>query len=521
MPWKKGELFKATGLYLLIIPYLNALNATGYDSSQIQGHFGASSVEFMYINLIPVFVMLAGLPLALELAKRLPLKTMMLSITLAAIVFNTCSAYASDIYWFTLFRSLLSFCTIFGIVAALIPIVFLYNPKLNMAIMYGIIQFLIQGSSNLYKYFGAQFANMYDWRSSLLMLNFNFLLCILLTFIFIKKDVALSKQAFKFDFKGWIFLILFFAPILFLTAEGQNREWLSDPGVAIAGAFILIVIGAYLYYASKTENAIIDLKVFRYRNVVIGTLFFFLIGIANGTSSVIMGFMKGLLGFDSLYVARSHLYILLGIVISVPLCTYMMYRKIYLNIAAVFGFLAFMIYHLLMAFNFYPGISESDFILPFIFKGFGIGFLYLLSALYIPENVPKHLSTSRMMSGIISRVVVATILGGAVLTTLISNTTTQHTTGISQQITSGNADATLNYKKTKSYYLSQGLNPVEADKMADNPIQSEIKKSATLLTYKDIYLVMAAICFLSILLLVFLRIGRRPLQSIEVEPLPM
>jgi uncharacterized membrane protein YphA (DoxX/SURF4 family) len=78
MLWKKGELLKATGLYLLIIPFLNALNATGYEGSQIQGHFGASSVEFMYINLIPIFVMLAGLPLALELSKKLPLKSMML-----------------------------------------------------------------------------------------------------------------------------------------------------------------------------------------------------------------------------------------------------------------------------------------------------------------------------------------------------------------------------------------------------------------------------------------------------------
>ena len=75
------------------------------------------------------------------------------------------------------------------------------------------------------------------------------------------------------------------------------------------------------------------------------------------------------------------------------------------------GFLAFSLYHLLMYFRFYPGIGEADFILPFIIKGIGIGFLYLLSALYISENVPKNLSTSRMMSGIIARVVFALILG--------------------------------------------------------------------------------------------------------------
>ncbi len=521
MGWKKGDVLKATGLYLLIIPFLNVLNATGYVSSQIQGHFGASSVEFMYINLVPVFVMLAGLPLALELAKKWPLKSMMLCITIAAIILNTCSAYAPDFVWFIVFRSLLTFCTIFGIVAALIPIVVLYNPKLNMAIMYGIVQFLIQGSSNIYKFLGAHFSAIYDWRTSLLMLNLNLLLCILLTFVFIRKDVALGKQPFSFDFKGWFFLVMFMMPILFLAAEGQNREWFSDAKVSLAVALLLIVTGSYIFYARSTANPLINLDVYKYKNVVLGTLFFFMIGLANGTGSVIIGFMAGFLGFDELYIARTHLYVLAGIVISIPVCTYMMYHRIYLNVALIFGFLSFTVYHLLMFSRFYPGIGEADFVLPLIFKGFGIGFLYLLSALYISENVPKHLSTSRMMSGVIARIVVATILGGSVLSTFIANTTTLHKTGISQQLTSVNKAVAQKQAGTKNYYLMQGLKPAEADKMADNPLQAELREPATLLAYKDIYLVMAAISFLPVLLILFLRIGRRPLQSIEVEPLPL
>lgn len=518
---KKGDVFKATGLYLLIIPFLNALNATGYETSQLQGHFGASGVEFMYLNLIPIFVMLAGLPLALELAKLFPLKSMLLSITMASIILNTASAYAPNMFWFVTFRSLLSFCSIFGIVAALIPIVMLYNPKLNMAIMYGIVQFIIQGSSNLYKYLGAQFATIYDWRTSLFMLNINLFLAILLTFVFIRKNVVLGKQPLSFDFKGWIFLILFFLPILFLAAEGQNREWFSDSKISLAVAMILVVIGTYIFYARNTEKPLIDLNVYRYKNVALGTLLFFLIGLSNGTGSVIMAYMGGLLGFDDLYIARTHLYILIGLVISIPFCTCLLYKRIYLSIAAIFGFLAYTVYHLLMYFRFYHGIGENDFILPLIFKGIGIGFLYVLSALYISENVPKHLSTSRMMSGIIARVVLATLLGGSILSTFISNTTTLHKTGISQQLTTGNAAAATKYNNTKNYYLAQGLKPTEADKMADNPLQSEMREPATLLAYKDIYLVMAVISFLPILLILFFRIGRRPLQSVEVVPLPM
>jgi DHA2 family multidrug resistance protein len=501
--------------------FLNALNATGYESSQLQGHFGASSVEFMYINLVPVFVMLIGIPLAAELAKIFPLKTMMLCITIAAIVFNSCSAYAPDLFWYITFRSLLAFCSIFGIVAALVPIVVLYNPKLNMAIMYGIVQFLIQGSANLYKYLGTQFSDIYDWRNSLLMLNVNLLLCILLTFVFLRKDVALGKQPFRFDFKGWFMLILFFLPILFLAAEGQNREWLSDPACSLAVAMIIVVMAGYILYARRTPNPLIDLQVFKYKNVVLGTIFFFLIGLINGTGSVIMGYMSGLLGFDDLYIAGTHLYIFLGMAIAVPVCTWMMYQRVYLNIAAIIGFVAYGIYHLLMYFRFYPGIGIADFALPLVFKGIGLGFLYLLSALYISENIPKPLSTSRMMSGIIARVVLATVLCGSVLSTMIANTTTMHKTGISQQLSTSNQEAAAEKTKARNYYLSKGLSSAEADKMADNPLQSDMKKSATLLAYKEIYGVMAVICFLPILLLVFAREGKHSLKSIEVIPLPV
>ena len=261
MRWGKGELLKVTGLYLLIIPFLNALNATGYENSQIQGHFGASSVEFMYMNLVPLFVLLPACRLHLNCRKHFRLRSMMLSITIAAIILNTCSAYSPNIFWFTLFRSLLSFCTVFGIVAALIPIVKSYNPTLNMAIMYGIVQFIIQGSSNLYKFFGAHFSNIYDWRTSLLMVNINFFLCIILAFVFIRKDVALGKQPFRFDFKGWILLILFLLPILFLSAEGQNREWFSDSKISAAAAILLIVTGPLFFIHEMLQ---IRLSILRY-----------------------------------------------------------------------------------------------------------------------------------------------------------------------------------------------------------------------------------------------------------------
>jgi len=521
MKWQRGELFTVIGLYLLIIPFFNALNATGYENSQIQGYFGASGTEFMYMNLIPTFVLVAGIPLALVLARRFPLRSLMYFIIILSFALNTMSAYAPGIFWFTLCRSLLSFLTIFGIMASLIPIVVRYNPALNMAIMYGIVQFIIQGSSLLYKFLGAHFAHIYDWRTSILMVNINFLLCIVLTWIFIRKNDSPPKNPFRFDFKGWGIMILFLLPILFITAEGQNREWFSDTGVTIAVLSIPLVAISYMLYARNSEAPIIDLKVYTYPNVVIGTFLFFLTGAINGTGSIILGFMGAILGFDDIYMARTHLIILVGITLSVPLCTFMLYKRMHLQLIAVAGFLSFALFHLLMFFRFYPGIAPRDFMWPLIFKGSGIGFLFVLSALYISEKVPKPLSTSRMMSGVIARVVFALLLGASVLNTFVSKLIVRHNTGISQQVTPGNKAAAEEYSNTRDYYLLQGLKTSEAEKKADDLIRGDIQKSSSMLAYKDIYLGMAVLSFLPALLILILRIGRRPVERVEVEPLPI
>jgi DHA2 family multidrug resistance protein len=521
MNWGKGELFRITGLYLMIIPFLNALNATGYVNSQIQGHFGVSSTEFMYMNLIPVFVLIAGLPLALEIAKQFKLKSLLYTIIIFSVILNTASAYSPNFYWFIACRSLLAFFTILGIFAALVPIVLRYNPAFNMAIMYGIVQFIIQGSSHLYKFAGVLFAGIYDWRTSIMMVNINFFICILLARIFIKKDIAPFKQAFRFDFRGWALVILLLIPVLFLAAEGQSRNWFDDAAIRLATALFLVLTGVYLLHVRFKGFPIIDLKVFGYRNVVFGSLFFFMIGVMNNTGSIILGYMSGILGFSDLYQARTHLGIFIGICLSIPAITFLLFRRIHLQFAAVVGFCAFGFYHLLMYFRFCPGITVEDFIFPLILKGIGIGFLYVLSSLYISENVPKHLGTSRMMSGILARNVLAIFLGAAILNTVVAKMTATHFSGISRQINNGNAEAVLKFATTKAIAGASGFNTSSATKLADNTLRNDMNKTAKMLAYKDIYLAMALLCFLPAVIIILFRLGRRPVQRIEVEPIPI
>lgn len=517
---KKGGILNLVGLYILTIPFFNALNVTAYDNSQILGHFGESTTIFTYSSYIPVFAMLAFLPLGLKIGKQIPIRTLILSASFLSIVCNTASLYSDSILWFTFWRSLVAIISIIGIFASMIPILLKYNPAFNMAIMYGIIQFILQGSQHLYKFIGAKFTSIYDWTFGIYFLNVNFIVCILLAWYFYKKDVAPMKAKFQFNWRGWLLLICIFIPILFLCAEGQTRNWFSNPKIGLAVALLLVLVGIYLLHVRFTKEPLINTDVFKYKNVVIGSLLFFYTGVMNGTGSVVTGYMSGVLGFDAVYQAKIHLAIVIGLFIAIPLSTYLLYKRIYLATIWMIGFACYGMFHLLLFFRFYPGITATDFLVPLLFKGLAIGFLYPISALYISEGVPKNLGDSRMMSGVIARVVIATLLGGAILGTHISSINIQHKTGLSQQLSPVNQQAQTKLSQTKYYYLQQGLSEVEAQKMAEKSLSNQTSQASILLAYKDIYLVMSALCFLPIIILLLFRLGRRPIGKVEVEPIP-
>ena len=134
--------------------------------------------------------------------------------------------------------------------------------------------------------------------------------------------------------------------------------------------------------------------------------------------------------------------------------------------------------------------------------------------------MPKPLGDSRMMSGVISRAVFASLLGGAILGTFISNINVQHKTGLSQQLSELNSEAKAQLDKNKNIYMLKGLSAWEAQKKAEKSLSNQTSQSAMMLAYKDIYLVMAALCFFPILVLLVFRLGRRPIGRVDVEPIP-
>ena len=53
-------------------------------------------------------------------------------------------------------------------------------------------------------------------------------------------------------------------------------------------------------YVKWTYEQMCKYDVYKYKNVVFGSLLFFYTGMMNGTGSIVTGFMTNILGFDSI-----------------------------------------------------------------------------------------------------------------------------------------------------------------------------------------------------------------------------
>ena len=126
-----------------------------------------------------------------------------------------------------------------------------------------------------------------------------------------------------------------------------------------------------------------------------------------------------------------------------------------------------------------------------------------------------------MMSGIISQAIFAGLLGSAILGTFVSNLNLQHKTGLSQQLTQVNVLAQKQLASAKRNFLFIGLSEAEAQKKAEKSLSNKTAQASILLAYKDIYLVMSAVCFLPVFIILLFKLWRRPIRRVELEPIPI
>jgi DHA2 family multidrug resistance protein len=498
------------------------MNVVGYDMTHVQGHFGASVQDLQLSIQLPFAILLIVVPVTMALAFSLPLQPTFVCAGLATAFFYIGCLLAPTIYWFIFFKALLCISALLALLCSIIPMMLTYNPKFNMPMLFAIIYSVVFGLGDICKFLGTYIISAFNWEYGFLFFIALIFVAVIMVLVFFKRERVLPKPkgGGSLDVPGLSLLMALFVGLTVILVKGPNEHWFESRLIQGMASFCLILIGIYILYAAHIKKAYVQLEVFTYKNTLIGGFFLTAAGFLLSTSGALNGLM-GMSGFNNISMGQAYLPQILGVVSASIICVVAIKNKIYLSTIMSLGFIALALFHLTMARYFYKGIGTHDFFWPLILRGAGQIFLYLSLAIYVAENIPKHLSGSRVIVSVFFKIILGAFIGGATFGYFSTRDNRLHATGISQGVTLYNPLALQQYNSAKGLALLNGANDKESNQFAMKVMSSKINQPASLLASKDMYLVCGMISLLLALIVSLFKVVQHPPGNIVVEPVPI
>jgi MFS transporter, DHA2 family, multidrug resistance protein len=312
-----------------------------------------------------------------------------------------------------------------------------------------------------------------------------------------------SKLVGKVDYLGILLLIIGVGSLQMVLEEGERKDWFNSN--FILTFFILAIIGiiAFIIRELKAKNPVVDLRVLKNRNVIVGAVLSVAFGIAIYCSVFLYPvFVQGFLGWNA---TRTGLLILpssflTGMLMGVNAT--LVQKGISPKILVVVGFVAVIAYEIITFFLATPTSGEWDWFWPQMIRGFGFGFIFVpIAGLTLSGLKGDAIAQASGISNMLR------LLGGAVGIAIINTFVTRrfavHRNDLMSNISLYNPASNERFYGLVRGFQSNGKTLEEAQKMASGAIEGAVSTQSAILSYAEGFLMIGIICA-CILPLVFL-----------------
>lgn len=285
--------------------------------------------------------------------------------------------------------------------------------------------------------------------------------------------------------------------------KGQEDDWLGS--VFIRWMIVLAIIGfvVFLVREIKAEKPMVDLRVFRERNMAIGTLLIFITCILMyGVGLLTPQFLQLLMGYTALWAGIATASLGLGAAISMILVGVLVMRLDARPLTAA-GFVIFAIASLMMA-RFTLSISVMTVFWPELIAGLAMGLLF------VPVNIAATAPLRRDEIGTATGCInlmrnVGGSVGIAMVSTFLARRAQVQQTTLGEHITAGNPwllQSLTNPLHIELAHIAGYANSLGASL---GLLYKTLLQQAYLLAFRDVFLGLAALSFFSALLVLGFR----------------
>ena len=299
----------------------------------------------------------------------------------------------------------------------------------------------------------------------------------------------------KIDAVGFGLMALALATLQVILDRGQEVDWFSAPWV---GWFLVISVSslvAFVIRETRIAEPIVNLRVFRDRNFLVGTLLIFLVGLALYSAITMLPlYLQTLMGYPALQSGIAVSPRGLGAFLTMPVVGYltgkMDARKL---MGAGFTIVGISLWQ-------FAGInleiSVWSIIWPSILTGVGLSMLFVpLSTVAMGTLSQEEMGNASGIFNLMRNV--GGSVGISMVTTLLARKAQLHQSAMAAHLVPGDLVFGVQTQSLQRL-LQEYFDKPDTTHLAQGRIYAELQRQATLLAYVENFRMLAFACFLCI-----------------------
>jgi DHA2 family multidrug resistance protein len=353
---------------------------------------------------------------------------------------------------------------------------------------------------------GGYLTTNFDWRW-IFFINIPFgIVAVLMALTFLPEDPPHRTVSNKVDWLGIGLLALSLGSVQYFLEKGHDEGWFESP--LIIKLFLTAVVGTALFVwrELKIDHPAVDLRVLRHRSLVAGSIYSIVLGISlYGAIFAIPIFAQTILGYTPLQTGTLLFPGAIASAIMMPIMGKLSGRfdARYLIFVGSMILMGTMV--VLSTIN--PLTSREDLYIPLITRGIGTTMMFLPLSLATIGPLPKKdipaatgfYNLTRQMGGSI---------GIAMLTTILAQRQEFHAAILSERISQYNPLAVERLQLLTNAFVTRGLDLLSAQQRAIAVVARSVHIQAAVMSFEDIFHVVAMLFVFSIPLVFFLSRGK-------------
>jgi len=327
------------------------------------------------------------------------------------------------------------------------------------------------------------------------------------------REAQERRKVTSVDWAGIALLVVGIGSLQVVLERGERDDWFSSTYIVVLTIVAASGIAAFIWRELTAEYPVVELHVLKDRSLAVGTLFTFILGFGLYSSVFIFPvFAQNLLGFTAMQTGLLLLPGGIATAFMMPIVGKLLQKKVPPQLMNALGFISFFLFTYMLSRSTLAS-GKHDFFLPLIFRGVGLGLLFVpLTTLALSNLRGKDIAQGTGLTNMMRQL--GGSFGVALIATYIEKRSWSHRQSLLAHVSIYDAPVRERLNAIVQGLLAKGSTLLDAQRQAYAALEGLVVRQTFLLTYMDAFRIVGVFFLCCIpLLLLFKRVRGAPVTA--------